>query len=78
MVIVSNSDDIVFAEIVAELHLDDRKWLVAAICEAMICGSRDVDVSALTKLQLLISAHDVGGALDDYPMFASVGVALQT
>src|SRR3954452_22799108 len=76
-VVVLVSDDVIFAGVGAELHLDDHKWLVALVGEPMLSPDGDVDrLAAMDERDLAIDDCR-GGAIDDYPVFRPMLMGLQ-
>jgi hypothetical protein len=78
LVIIFETHDVVLAQIVAELDLDERQQLVCAVAEAMIGLWWDVYVLAFIEAQGSISADNVGSAGDDDPVLTAPRVTLQT
>ncbi len=70
-VIVFEAHNVVFAEIVAELHFDECERAVCAVAETMVGLGRNVDVLARLELKLTLAAGHVGDAGDDDPMLAA-------
>jgi hypothetical protein len=77
LVIVFQSHNIIFAEIVAELYFDERERLVGRVAEAMLSLRGDVDVLARFELQLAVAADDISDALNDDPVFAPTRMLLK-
>ena len=63
------ADDIVFAQIVAGLHLDDFQIFLARVFQAMDIGDRDVGAFILCEDDFLVAIGHLGGAMHDHPMF---------
>jgi hypothetical protein len=76
-IVIFKPNDVVFAEIRAELDFDERKRSVCAVAEAMVGLWRDVYVFAFAKTQMLFSADDIGCACDDDPVLAAMCMSLQ-
>jgi hypothetical protein len=76
-VVIFETHDVVFAEVVAELHFDEREWAIRAIAEPMIGFGRDVKVLALLQLKLAVAADDIGCARHDDPVLRAPRMSLQ-
>jgi hypothetical protein len=77
-IIVFQSDDVILAEIIAELDFDEGEVLVGGVAEAVVGFGWDMDMLARFELELTFAADDVGDALDNDPMLAAARVALKT
>jgi len=77
LVIVLETHNVIFAQIIAELNFDDRQYACTAVTDAVISERWDMDVLAFTKPQFVISANNVGHAMDYDPVFAPPRVALK-
>jgi hypothetical protein len=77
-VVVFETHDVVFAEVVAELHFDERERMVRAVAEPVIRFGRDVQVFAFFELKIALAADDIRRALDDDPVFAAPRMTLET
>src|SRR3989442_12076325 len=77
-VIVLETHDVIFAEIITELNFDDFQYICPAVTNAVIGGYRDMNVLALAKPQFVISANNIGNTLNYDPVFVSALVALKT
>ena len=75
--VIFQPDDVVLAEVVAQLDFDERQRTRRRIAEAMICLRRNVDVLAFSKLKLTVAANDISDPLDDNPMLAASRVTLE-
>jgi hypothetical protein len=78
LVVILQTDNIVFAEIITELHLNDRHRFLAAVSQTVISLRWNVDVLAAAKLQFLFAADDISDACDHNPVLAALRVPLQT
>src|SRR5438132_234543 len=70
-VLVVEAHDVVLAEIIAALHLDQHERISAGILEAMHRLDRNVRRLIRFQLEHVIAARDAGAAVDDDPMLAA-------
>jgi hypothetical protein len=76
-VIVFEPHDIVLAQVIAELNLDEYEGVIRSVAETVIGLWRDVYVFACIESQLTVSADDIGRAGDDDPVFAAPCMTLE-
>jgi hypothetical protein len=76
LVVILQTDNIVFSEIITELHLDDRHRFLSAVSQTVISLRWNVDMLAAAKPQLLFAAHDVRDPCNYYPVLAALRVSL--
>src|ERR1700687_2715690 len=77
LIIIFQTNNIVFAQIVAELYFNNCQRFRPAVSQPMIGLWGNVDVLTSAELQFLVTTNDVGDALDYYPVFTSSGMPLQ-
>ena len=75
-VVVVEADDVVLAEVVALLHLDEDEGLVAGVAHPVGGAERDVDGLARDDLVVDVVEGDDGGAGDDEPVLLAAVVLL--
>ena len=76
-VVVAEADDIIFAQVLAVLHLNNHQRDDARVLQAML-GARGHVGGLVGRNELFfVSAGDLGGAGNDNPVFASMVVLLQ-
>src|SRR5438128_682510 len=77
MIDVVVADDIVLAEIVAELYFDDLDFIRSEILQAVLVALRDVDGLGARQGEYFVANRHSCGAVDDRPMLAAMLVTLQ-
>jgi hypothetical protein len=77
LIVVSQSHDVVLAQIIAQLNFDKNHFGLAAISQAMIGFGRNVDVLTFFQLQLPITTDHVGHTPYNDPMLAAPRMSLQ-
>jgi hypothetical protein len=76
--VVSQSQDVVFSEISASLDFYEDEQFLARILNSVSIANCDVDCMAGTQSDIAIVECDFGFALDDEPVFGTLGVFLVT
>jgi hypothetical protein len=76
MVVVLQAHDVVFAEVIAELHFDENEQLRAAVADAVFGFDRDVHMLAAREFDFLVAAGHIGHALHHNPMLTAPRVFL--
>src|SRR3954447_10465612 len=75
-VVVFEPFDVVFAEVLAVLHLDEHEQVVAGVRHAMRRPARDVDRPPRLEPVRPAVERDLSGAGDDDPVLSPPAVAL--
>jgi hypothetical protein len=76
--VIFKTDDVVFAQVAAGLHLDDFQRYGAGVCQAVHFAQRDVCRLVFSQKQHLVAVSNFGSSLDDNPVLGAVVVLLQT
>src|SRR5579872_4965697 len=76
-IIIVEADDIVLAEITADLNLDQLKLYLSRIEEPMNAADRNVDRLVFVDDTYFGADSDFGSASHHHPMFGAVEVLLQ-
>ena len=76
VVVVGEADDVVFAEIVAELDFDENEGRGAGVVNAVLGFGGDVDDGAGADVDFAVVERDDAFAGDDRPFFAAAVMQL--
>ncbi len=76
MIDVVGAQDVVLAEVGADLHLDDLDGHLARVLEPVPLRCEDVDALVFAHELLFFADDDLGRALDDDPMLRAMMVHL--
>jgi hypothetical protein len=76
-VVIFETNDVVFAQVITELYFDERERLGGAVAQAMISFRGDVYVLSTRELKLTLPAYHVGDSGDHYPVLVAPRMALQ-
>ena len=71
-VIILKPNNVVFAEIISSLHLDENEIGVAGVLDSMSCPDRNVNRFASVDEDLLAVASYFRGACNYKPMFRAL------
>src|SRR5579883_2279254 len=74
---VFETHDVVLAEIIAALHLDDLDGLLGEILQAMLRAERDEDRFVYMQIQHLLAAGHTRGPAHHHPVLCAAMVHLQ-
>ena len=74
--VVGEARDVVLAEVVAALHLDEHQWFVAIVGNTMGSAHRHVDRGTCRQPERLVVERHRSGTADPEPVLGSSGVEL--